>query len=69
MPPITLFPSGPPLSLVVGVPFSILAVLAAALVIAIVTVLILWRLRKKRRRAYAFQRMTFNEVDDDDEKD
>ncbi len=66
MPPIILFLSGPPLSLVVGVPFSILAVLAAALVIAIATVLILWRLRKKRRRAYAFQRMTFNEVDDDD---
>ena len=57
------------MSLVVGVPFSILAVLAAALVIAIATVLILWRLRKKRRRAYAFQKMTFNEVDDDDEKD
>ena len=57
-----------PLGLVVGVPFGILAVLVTALVVAIATVLILWQLRK-RRRAYAFQRMTFSEVDDDDEKD
>lgn len=59
---------GAPLALVVGVPFGILLVLAAGLLIAITTVLILWRLRKQRR-AYAFQRMTFSEVDDDDEKD
>lgn len=56
------------MGLVVGVPFGILAVLVTALVVAIATVLILWQLRK-RRRAYAFQRMTFSEVDDDDEKD
>lgn len=68
MPLITLFLPGAPLALVVGVPFGILLVLAAALLIAIATVLILWQLRK-RRRAYAFQRMTFSEVDGDDEKD
>ena len=68
MPIITLFLPGAPLALVVGVPFGILLVLAAALLVAITTVLVLWQLRK-RRRAHAFQRMTFSEVEDDDEKD
>ena len=60
-----IFLTGAPLALVVGIPFGILLVLAAGLLVAIATVLVLFRLRK-RRRAYSFQRMTFSEVDDDE---
>ena len=59
---------GPSLALVVGVPFAILILLAGGLLTAIILVLALWRIRKRRWRAYTFQRMTFNEVDDDEDK-
>ena len=52
------------MSLVVGVPFGVLLILTVGLLVAIITVLVFWRLRK-RRRAYNFQKMTFDDDTDD----